>query len=267
MIRQQIRFMAICVLAMLLALATVGPAHAQAHETLPDVIAKLRQSVVPVGTFANLRSPPFVLRGSAFAVEDGRYLITNAHVIPTLDVESGESLSILVGHGIESRRDAVTVVTVDSDHDIAVLRTSGPALPALKFGDSALVREGQSIAFMGFPIGGALGLSPVTHRGIVSAVTPIAIPAGNANQLAVQAIQRLRAGPFNIFQLDATAYPGNSGGPLFDPATGDVLGILNMVFVKESKESVLQKPSGISYAIPARYVQDILAELKRTKAP
>ncbi|MDD3381539.1 MAG: serine protease, partial [Rugosibacter sp.] len=56
----------------------------------------------------------------------------------------------------------------------------------------------------------------------------------------------------------ATAYPGNSGGPLFDPDTGEVIGILNMVFVKSTKESALEKPSGISYAIPARYLDELL---------
>ena len=55
-----------------------------------------------------------------------------------------------------------------------------------------------------------------------------------------------------VFQLDATAYPGNSGSLLYDPETGEVVGIINKLFVKESKEVVLEKPSGITYAIPVR---------------
>jgi len=57
-----------------------------------------------------------------------------------------------------------------------------------------------------------------------------------------------------IYQLDITAYPGNSGSPLYSAENGEVLGILNKVFVKESKETVLEKPSGISYAIPIKYL-------------
>jgi hypothetical protein len=44
---------------------------------------------------------------------------------------------------------------------------------------------------------------------------------------------------------------------LYDAQSGEVVGILNKVFVKESKESVLEKPSGISYAIPVKYLIDL----------
>jgi S1-C subfamily serine protease len=61
-----------------------------------------------------------------------------------------------------------------------------------------------------------------------------------------------------VFQLDATAYPGNSGSPLFDPATGEVVGIVNMVFVKGTKEAALAQPSGITYAIPSQHLLELL---------
>jgi len=149
-------------------------------------------------------------------------------------------------------------VTADPAHDLALLRIDGPALPALLVGDAKDVREGQSIAFIGFPIGGVLGFSPVTHRGIVSSITAIALPMPAARQLNAKAIQRLRAGSFDIYQLDATAYPGNSGGPVFDVDTGAVIGVINMVLVKGTKESALSQPSGITYAVPASFVAEIL---------
>ena len=61
-----------------------------------------------------------------------------------------------------------------------------------------------------------------------------------------------------MFQLDATSYPGNSGRPLCDPASGEVVGVLNMVFVKGAKENAPTNPSGISYAIPLRYLQALI---------
>jgi S1-C subfamily serine protease len=68
----------------------------------------------------------------------------------------------------------------------------------------------------------------------------------------------LKAGSFEVYQLDATAYPGNSGGPLIETDRGEVIGIINMVFVKSTKESVLSQPSGISFAVPARYLEELI---------
>ena len=46
---------------------------------------------------------------------------------------------------------------------------------------------------------------------------------------------------FDAFQLDAIAYPGNSGSP-HEPATGQVVGVINSVFVKESKGRYWRDP-------------------------
>lgn len=67
---------------------------------------------------------------------------------------------------------------------------------------------------------------------MVSAITPIAIPAAHSSQLKPELIRRLGSGPFPVFQLDATAYPGNSGSPLYDPATGEVIGDINTPVVR-----------------------------------
>jgi hypothetical protein len=45
---------------------------------------------------------------------------------------------------------------------------------------------------------------------------------------------------------------------LFDPATGEVMGVMNLVLIKNTREAVLSQPSGISYAIPSRYVSELL---------
>lgn len=244
-------------LAATLALAlTTLPAQAD----LPETITAIKPSIVVVGTFSQLRSPPFLMRGTGFALGDGSVIATNAHVIAAaLDAAQQETLAVLVRQGDGLTRRNASLQVTDADHDLALLRISGPPLPALKIKSAADVHEGQTIAFIGFPIGGVLGFSPVTHHGIISSITPIALPAGNSAQLKGKPIRRLRSGLFSIYQLDATAYPGNSGGPLFDVDTGEVIGILNMVFVKGTKESMLEKPSGISYAIPASFLLDLIS--------
>lgn len=146
---------------------------------------------------------------------------------------------------------------MDSDHDVALFRIKGAPLPALTLGDPTSVREGREYAFTGFPIGAILGLYHVTHRAMISSLTPVVIPSRGSRDLDVKSVARLRKA-FDVFQLDATAYPGNSGSPLYDPQTGHVIGVLNMVFVKQTKENVLSDPSGIAYAIPISYVTDLL---------
>lgn len=246
-------------LGLISALLLAFPAQAE----LADMISRVKPSLVVVGTFNKLKSPAFNMRGTGFVVGDGTLIATNAHVVPEMaGGESGQdTLMILARHGTETRPHPVQLVARDSAHDLAILRLSGSPLPALVLGASDAVREGQAVAFSGFPIGGALGFSPVTHRGIVSSITPIALPIGNASQLKDKSIRRLRSGAFPIFQLDATAYPGNSGGPLFDTDSGEVIGVLNMVFVKSTKEALLEKPSGISYAIPIRHLVDLLRNI------
>lgn len=226
---------------------------------LSSTIAKVKPSVAIVGSFKSTNSPRFRLRGTGFVVGNGNLLITNAHVIQAFpQEEEGVELVVQVRNGqneLQMRRAAV--MEVDKLHDLALIRFDGSAVAPLSLRDSD-VREGQSIAFTGFPIGGALGFSPVTHRGMISSITPVVLPAPSGRQLNERSIRSLRDGSFDIFQLDATAYPGNSGGPLFDADTGEVLGVVNMVFVKGTKESALSQPSGISYAVPAKYVLQLL---------
>lgn len=248
-------------LCLILMLFLAAPTRAE----LADTIARIKPALVVVGIFNKLKSPSFAMRGTGFVVGDGRLVATNSHVVPEMTgVESGQDqLMILARHGTETRPILVDLISRDAEHDLAILRFDGPSLPALALGSSDMVREGRTIAFSGFPIGGALGFSPVTHHGIISAITPIAIPIGNSQELKNKSIRHLRSGAFPIFQLDGTAYPGNSGGPLFDAESGEVLGVINMVFVKLTKESVLEKPSGISYAIPAKHLAELLSNIRQ----
>lgn len=238
-------------------------AAAARADSLPDLIDRVRPSVVGVGAVypprqPNRRDDPVVYLGTGFVVGDGRQVVTNDHVLPSdLDTRSNQRLAVFAGRGANAVAYIARVLRRDKVHDLALLAFEGGPLPALELGDSDSVREGQAIAFTGFPIGNVLGLYPATHRGIVAAITPIARPLENARDLDLVQIRRLR-NSFDAFQLDATAFPGNSGSPLFELQTGRVVGVINGVIVKESREAILSEPSGISYAIPARHVRDLL---------
>lgn len=253
------RVLSYCLLAMFWCLG------GRALADVPDTVARVKPSIVGVGTLQATRTPPAQLRGTGFAVGDGTLILTNAHVVPALlDRERHERLVVMVGTGTSPEMRTATLVAKDDEHDVALLRINGAPLPVLILGDAVRVREGESLLFTGFPIGAVLGLYPVTHRAMVSSITPIVLPVDNSKTLTAEMLRRLNS-PYNVFQLDATAYPGNSGGPLYLAGTAEVVGMINMVFVKESKESVLEKPSGISYAIPIIYAKRLLERVVNGK--
>lgn len=246
------------VLTVLLVAVWAGGWSPGAEAGLPETIARVKPGVVGIGTVHKLRSPKHVLLGTGFAVAKGRWVVTNAHVLPVPgSAEDEGKLAVFVGPAESPTGRYAKVIARDDDHDLALLEIRGSRVPPLKVIDSGAVVEGQRFAFTGFPIGMVLGLYPVTHEGIVSALTPIAVPAHHARELEPAHIHRLKQRTM-VFQLDATAYPGNSGSPLYDPETGEVFGIINKVFVKGTKESILKTPSGITYAIPSRYIMELI---------
>jgi S1-C subfamily serine protease len=260
------RLLARAASGLLLVAALTSAARAQ---SLADTIERIKPSIVAIGTVEPTRNPPFQFRGTGFVIGDGTFVATNAHVLPgDVDAMKREVIGVAIPNrdGSAQVRPAVVAAT-DPAHDVALLKLAGPSLAALRLGDPARVRDGDSLAFTGFPIGAIIGLFPATHRALVSAITPVALTQPSARTLDPQLVRKLQAGPFRIFQLDATAYPGSSGSPMFDPRTGEVLAIVNSTLAKAGKESVLSQPSGISYAIPISYLANLLSTAGATKAP
>lgn len=241
----------------------LGGATCRAEAPLAQTIARLKPSIVGVGSLQATRTPPVTFLGTGFAAGDGLSVLTCAHVVQKLlDASPDESIGILTGQGEAAQFRPARIQAVDTEHDLALLRLAGAPLPALALGDAATVREGQAMAFTGFPLGSLLGLHHVTHRATVSSLTPVVRPSASAQRLDTRRLAQLQKAPYTVFQLDATAYPGSSGSPLFDPETGLVYGIVNMVYVKGLKEAAISAPSGITYAIPGSHMQAILLKNK-----
>lgn len=253
----KLRLGVLCALAVSV---VVGEGGFQDRASLPETIKRVKPSVVGVGTFFPTRKPAGHLLGTGFAVGDGSFVLTSAHVYRGALEDKGnrhgkppEDFTVVFvsgGDGISYSH--VTLVSEDREHDVALLKLTAKTLPPLSLSGDGALEEGQSVAFTGFPIGSVLGLHPATHLGIVSAITPIVQPAPHASELDGAVIERLR-NTYSVYQLDAVAYPGNSGSPLYDPDTGEVYGIVNSAFVKGTKEKALTDPSGITYAVPIRY--------------
>jgi len=181
-------------------------------------------------------------------------------VIPTIDPTKNESIAVAVPGGDNSKVYRATPSAINRDADIAVLNFDGPALPPLALAAEDEIREGADVVLLGFPLGSALGLFAAAHRGTIAAITPRIVPAMSSAGLRSKSVQVMRGEPIQLLQLDATTFPGNSGGPLIDLATGRVVGIISLGLTKGNRESAIQYPTGISYAVPVQYIAPLVGK-------
>jgi serine protease Do len=173
--------------------------------------------------------------GSGVVVDTSGLIVTNAHVVagatrvqvvlPPPTPAAGERRSIVRPRGevIEAK-----VIGLDAETDLAVLRVPRSNLPALEFGDSDGLRQGQLV----FAFGNPLGLEDSVSMGIVSAVGR----------------QRQADDPMVYVQTDAPINPGSSGGPLVDTA-GRVVGISTFIVSRSGGSE------GLGFAIPSNIVR------------
>jgi serine protease Do len=246
-------------LQIMLALVNLQPLPAGAA-SLVEAIKDTKRSVVAIGTYQLLGQPPVRLLGTGFIVADGGYVITNAHVLPKeLDAKNQESLQAFYGIEAQAKNYELDVVAEDEVHDLALLRIIGNTkLPALSL-SGTMAPEGTRAAITGYPLGSLLGLYPITHEGIISAVKERSFAAYNQGELTAERVRRLRAS-FVVYQIDTNAYPGNSGSPLYDPETRKVLGVVQSVGVRDkTQKSAIEAPTGFTFAVPARFVSELLA--------
>lgn len=228
------------------------------------LIKTAKQSIVGVGIYNPLGAPRYQLRGTGFVVKttnnNETFIATNHHVVNGAEFDKAKSeISIHVGEGKNALFYKAELVAQDERSDVAIVKIKAHlptiSLAAPKYAAPA----GSEIFIAGLPIGSVLGFYKSVHTGYVAAYVPMAIPQNSASQLTIEVIKQLR-NPLFVYQLDATAYPGNSGSPVVDSETGNVIAILNSVKVKSTKEHVLSDPSGISYAIPVEHIWALLPQ-------
>ncbi len=140
-----------------------------------------------------------LVTGSGFPVGVG-YIVTNAHVV------SGTSAHTIILPG--GREMNATVVFFDPEKDVAVLSVPDYTGPGLTFGPA---QRGTKAAVIGYPGGGPEKVVPAVVDGTMDAEGR---DIYNENLVTRQ-----------IYVMQASVHPGNSGGPLVD-LEGRVLGIV-----------------------------------------
>lgn len=251
----------------LMLILMLGASKVSAHSDTPtpEVIERVSRSVVAIGKMTPLYSDRSAVLGTGFAVGTGNYVVTNHHVVAEpLDENLVQSYVVITGRGRQVSYTEAEIIATAPRYDLAILKIKG-ALPPVTLNATALHPPGTTVAFTGFPISGVLGVYPATHHGYVSALTPDVLPADRVTIQSARNLSRL-TNPATVYQLDATAFPGNSGSPLYLPESGEVIGIVNKVYISEGKESALTAPSGISYAIPSVHIQQLLSTVMEPPA-
>ncbi len=169
--------------------------------------------------------------GSGVIISPDGYILTNNHV-----VEGAKDIKVTLH---DRRVLNGRVVGTDKLTDLAVVKVSAADLPAIAWGDSAKLEQGQTVLAFGSPFG---SLRFSVTRGIVSAVNRADPFRDDARK------------PGGYIQTDAAINPGNSGGPLVD-VRGQLVGI-NCSIITNSGQF-----AGASFAIPSQLAHAISAQL------
>jgi serine protease Do len=176
--------------------------------------------------------------GSGVILDAAGYVMTNYHVVQGARRVQVVTASRPQGTSIVRPRERTldaTVVGVDEETDLALLKVNGATFAALPLGDSDTLRPGQLV----FAFGSPLGLDNTVTMGVVSAV---------GRQLESD-------DPMVYIQTDAPINPGSSGGPLVN-AEGQVVGINTLILSQGGGNE------GLGFAAPSNIVRAVYEQLK-----
>ncbi len=137
--------------------------------------------------------------GSGFIVGNGKYVITNNHVI-----ENAEKIA--VRNGIGEVRNA-KVLKVSKNYDLAILKLENSYKKKYSIKNEKFINPvaGEDVIILGYPAAGITFDYPTITEGIVSKIF-----VGDGD---------------GIFLTSATVNPGNSGGPVIN-MNGDLVGVI-----------------------------------------
>ena len=166
---------------------------------------------------------------SGVIIRSDGYILTNQHVI-----EQAYDIRVQL---TDAQNFQAELIGQDQATDLAVLKIHASQLPAIRWGNSDLVKVGEIVMAMGNPF----GLSQTVSGGLISATG-----RGNLGFVDYE----------SFIQTDAAINPGNSGGALLN-LNGELIGI-NTALLAESSGAL-----GIGFAIPSQVAQAVATSLMK----
>ena len=196
--------------------------------SLQAIYEKAIGSVVSISCTRNGSSSS----GTGVVLTADGYVLTNSHVI-----EGAVTVSATFTDGREL---AAQIVGQDTISDLAVLRVDATDLIPAEFGDSAVLRVGDSVVAIGDPLGAKL--RGTMTDGIVSAINRDIETEGRT---------------MTLIQTNAALNSGNSGGPLLN-CYGQVIGINTMKIGDYMNSAGVE---GLGFAIPSATAIEVVDQL------
>ena len=170
--------------------------------------------------------------GTGVILSEQGYIVTNAHV-----VEDALSVTIQL---TDNRTFEASLVGSDEITDLAVLHINAEGLIPAQFGDSSVLRVGDTVCAIGDPLG--VEFRGSFTDGIISAINRDVAVDGRT---------------MNLIQTNAALNSGNSGGPLIN-CYGQVIGINTMKIAVFTNRSGVE---GLGFAIPSTMVKDVVDQI------
>src|SRR3990170_3667045 len=199
--------------------------------------AALADHPIPVQELV-LRAKPAVALVTARGDAEVTVLLSNGAMLPA-EVKKFSAPLLL---------DAAGKPVADSGRDLALIRVKDGVYPALALDEN--VKIGDPVRIMGFP--GVVLSHELLNK---TAALEASVTTGAVSGLKQDAIGQ------DVIQTDASAAPGNSGGPAVGHG-GAVVGVLTFVSLSPSGGSIVQ---GFNFLIPARDVKKFLQGTEVTK--
>lgn len=189
--------------------------------------------------------------GTGFALDARGLIATNYHIVRPWEFDNQlrrlqaqpqvKSLTVIFADHKASEAIPATIYRASKDRDVAILAiTPPPAMPLVEsvLTDVSQVRQGDEVAFIGFPLGSDLLKTTQQER-------------------ATTTFRRATVGKVteSLIQLDAPVQSGYSGSPIFN-REGKVVGIVTA----EIKDDLEANSLSIGLGTPIKQVIELLAE-------
>jgi S1-C subfamily serine protease len=171
--------------------------------------------------------------GSGFFISREGHLVTNYHV-----VEDVSQIIVKVNINGKEEKFPAKILVKDKVNDLVILKIDqtgfdlGQEIP-YSF-DFKTLDVGEEVFTLGYPMVDVMGEEQKFTDGRISAKSGI-------------------DGDITTYQITTPIQPGNSGGPLFDSETGNVIGIVSSTLNRD-----VYKAENVNYALKSNLLKNLI---------